>query len=143
MEAIWKEGVEGIDWAQLHRMFERAPLGSKNEEQLRIAFSNSRYTVFVFDGQELVGAGRALADGADTSYIADVALLPEYQGRGLGRQIVQRLIDLSQGHRKILLFAVPGKEPFYQKFGFRRMTTAMGIFGDQETACRRGLLAEE
>lgn len=134
MELTWKDTVEGIDWYELSQMFRRAPLGSKCEQELKTAFTNSRYVLFVFDGEALVGAGRALADGADCSYICDVALLPEYQGRGLGRQIVSNLIERSRDHRKILLFAVPGKEPFYRKLGFRRMTTAMAIFGNQEVA---------
>ncbi|MEZ0471228.1 GNAT family N-acetyltransferase [Luteimonas salinilitoris] len=53
---------------------------------------------------------------------------PAHQGRGLGKQVIQRLVDRSRGHRKILLYAVPGKEPFYGTFGFRRMRTAMAIF---------------
>jgi ribosomal protein S18 acetylase RimI-like enzyme len=134
--------VDGVDWEQLCGMYRRAPLGTKTVEELRIAFSNSRFVVLVYDGQKLAGAGRALADGADCSYICDVALEPEYQGCGLGREIVSRLIEMSAGHRKILLFAVPGKEPFYEKFGFRRMKTAMAIFQDQKIAFEKGLIEE-
>ena len=79
---------------------------------------------------KLVGAGRALADGLDCSYVCDVAVLPSHQGTGVGKQIVATLVRLSQGHRKIILYAVPGKEAFYRKFGFRRMLTAMAIFPD-------------
>jgi len=43
-------------------------------------------------------------------------------------------------HRKIVLYAVPGKQPFYEAFGFRRMTTAMAIFENQERAHKRGYL---
>jgi GNAT superfamily N-acetyltransferase len=74
----------------------------------------------------------------DCSYICDVALLPRHQGLGLGKQIVARLVSLSSGHKKIILYAVPGKEPFYGKLGFRRMTTAMAIFDDQGLALQRG-----
>ena len=67
------------------------------------------------------------ADGLDCSYIGDVAILPEYQGIGLGKQIIQNLIQQSQGHRKIILYANPGKEGFYAKLGFKKMNTAMAI----------------
>ena len=40
----------------------------------------------------------------------------------------------------ITLFAVPGKEGFYKKFTFRRMKTAMAIFGDPKGAKERGLI---
>src|SRR5690606_7435407 len=106
-------------------------------------FSNSLYRCFVYDDGRLVGAGRAVADGGDCSYICDVAVLPTHQGQGLGRQIVGRLVELSRGHKKIILYAVPGKEPFYERFGFRRMRTAMAIFEDQQAAIARGYLEED
>jgi hypothetical protein len=37
---------------------------------------------------------------------------------------------------------VPGKEPFYRKFGFLRMTTAMAIFDDQAVKLKNGYLSE-
>ena len=98
------------------------------------------FRAFAFDSDRLVGAGRALADGRDCSYICDIAVHPDHQGRGLGRAIVARLVGLSAGHRKIILYAVPGKESFYESFGFRRMTTAMAIFDDPAKAHARGYL---
>jgi hypothetical protein len=38
------------------------------------------------------------------------------------------------------LYAVPGKEEFYKKLGFKRMTTAMAIFQDEAGAFARGLV---
>ena len=64
-------------------------------------------------------------------------------GSGLGREIVQRLVDRSRGHKKIILYAVPGKEAFYGRFGFKRMTTAMAIFEDQVAAQARGYLVDD
>ena len=84
----------------------------------------------------------ALADGTDCSYICDVAVMPSHQGTGLGKAIVARLLALSAGHKKIILYAVPGKEPFYKKFGFRRMRTAMAIFENQALAAERGYIDE-
>ena len=86
--------------------------------------------------------GRALADGVDCSYLCDIALLPSHQGIGLGQQIVSKLVDLSRGHKKIILYALPGKEPFYKRFGFKRMKTAMAIFENQAQALERGYVDE-
>ena len=88
------------------------------------------FCVFAFDAGELVGAGRALADGRDFAYLCGIAVRPSHQGTGLGKQIVSRLVRLSASHKKIILCALPGKEGFYEAFGFRRMTTAMPIFAD-------------
>ena len=109
---------------------------------MKTVFANSRYCCFVREGGRLVGAGRALADGGDCSYLCDIAVLPSHQGTGLGKHIVAKLVDLSKGHKKIILYAVPGKEPFYARFGFRRMLTAMAIFDNQALAAERGYVSE-
>jgi ribosomal protein S18 acetylase RimI-like enzyme len=139
----WSESIDDFDWNELEALYRAAPLGNKSAAGLRTVFTNSRFRLFAFDGGRLVGAGRGLADGADCSYICDVAVLPSHQGTGLGKQIVSRLVASSQGHKKIILYAVPGKEPFYRKFGFRRMLTAMAIFEDQGQALARGYISED
>ena len=138
----WTDSLNCIDWNELSALYRAAPLGEKNPEDLETAFSNSRFRCFAYDSGNLVGVGRALADGADCSYICDVAVLPSHQGTGLGKEIVANLVRLSAGHKKIILYAVPGKEAFYRKFGFKRMTTAMAVFDDQALALERGLIDE-
>ena len=142
MAIIWTDAIEGIDWHELEALYRAAPLGNKDAARLQTVFTNSRYRCFALEDGRLVGAGRALADGADCSYVCDVAVLPSHQGTGLGKEIVATLVRLSDGHRKIILYAVPGKEGFYRKFGFRRMLTAMAIFPDERDAIQRGYVSE-
>jgi ribosomal protein S18 acetylase RimI-like enzyme len=136
----WQTSTENLDWQELSALYQAAGMGPKSPTDLATAFGNSRFCVSVMDEEKLVGAGRVLADGVDCAYICDVAVLPAYQGHGLGAAIMQRLVDASKGHRKIILYAVPGKERFYERFGFRRMRTAMAIFRDQDAAAERGLV---
>ena len=140
---IWSDCLDDMDWDELSALYRAAPLGDKSPAWLRTAFGNSMFRCFVREGGKLVGAGRALADGVDCSYICDVAILPSHQGQGMGRQIVGRLVDLSRGHRKIILYSVPGKEDFYRGLGFRKMATAMAIFENQAQARERGYLLED
>ena len=143
MTLEWKHSTEGVDWDELSALYQAAPLSDKKPALLRTVFSNSMFTCFVYDGARLVGAGRALADGGDCSYLCDIAVLPSHQGSGLGKRIVEHLVEQSRGHRKIILYAVPGKEPFYRKFGFLRMKTAMAIFANQRQQVERGYLSED
>jgi len=136
----WLFDQSSIDWIELSRLYRIAPLGDKKPDDLKLAFSNSMYKCFVFDDGTLIGAGRALADGVDCSYLCDVAVHPDFQGHGLGKAIMVKLKELSSGHRKIILYANPGKEGFYKKLGFMRMRTAMAIFQNQERAIRTGLV---
>ncbi|TWI04604.1 acetyltransferase (GNAT) family protein [Luteimonas cucumeris] len=142
MALEWSDSTDDMDWDELSELYRLAPLGNKSPEMLTTAFSNSLFKCFLRENGRLVGVGRALADGVDCSYICDVALLPSHQGHGLGAEIVGRLVELSRGHRKIILYAVPGKEAFYRKFGFERMATAMAIFEDQSLARQRGYISD-
>ena len=143
MSLEWKYSIDGVDWEALSTLYRLAPLGDKKPDHLRKVFGNSLFVSFVYDGGALVGAGRALADGGDCSYLCDIAVLPSHQGTGLGKKLVGDLVERSRGHRKILLYAVPGREPFYRKFGFLRMKTAMAIFDNQREQLERGYLAED
>ena len=142
MPLRWSHSIDELGWNELSALYRAAPLGDKNPADLKTAFTNSMFTCFVYEGDTLVGVGRALADGVDCSYICDVAILPSHQGMGLGKEIVARLVGLSRGHRKIILYAVPGKELFYKKLGFKRMATAMAIFENQGQALELGFLTE-
>jgi len=139
----WKHSSDDVDWDALSHLYRIAPLGEKKAADLKVVFSNSLFKSFVYDsGGQLIGAGRALADGMDCSYICDIAVHPDHQGVGLGKEIVASLVGLSRSHKKIILYAVAGKEPFYRKLGFKRMLTAMAIFRNQEEAMRNGLLGD-
>ena len=138
----WKYSEQSVDWDELSHLYKVAPLGDKKPEDLKVAFSNSMYKCFLFKKGDLVGVGRALADGVDCSYICDVAILPSYQKLGLGKSIISKLVELSKGHKKIILYSYPGKEDFYRKLGFSRMSTAMAIFENQPQALEWGLINE-
>lgn len=142
MALEWISSQDGVDWEELSALYRVAPLGNKPADRLKLVYTNSMFKCFAYEGGKLVAAGRALADGSDCSYICDVAVLPSHQGTGAGKEMVARLVELSRGHKKIILYSVPGKEPFYKKFGFKRMRTAMAIFEDQAGALERGYLDE-
>jgi len=139
----WSEATNDVDWDELSRLYREAPLGDKKPGDLQVVFTNSLFAYFVYDSGVLIGAGRALADGRDCSYLCDIAVHPSHQARGIGKEIVSRLVERSRGHKKIILYAAPGKEPFYRKLGFQRMATALAIFENQEQALRNGLLVDE
>ena len=143
MTVEWIDHLDSIDWMELENLYRVAPLGKKNAADLQTVFTNSRYRVFAYENGKLLAAGRALADGADCSYVCDVAVLPSHQGTGLGKEVVRRLVEASSNHKKIILYSVAGKEGFYKKLGFLRMLTAMAIFKDPDAAIERGQLTKE
>jgi GNAT superfamily N-acetyltransferase len=94
------------------------------EEQTAKALENSLCTFSIFYGAKLVGMGRLLGDLAMSYYVKDVVILPEYQGKGIGKTLMEYMINhvkttLPQGWRVSLeLISSKGKEGFYRKFGF-------------------------
>lgn len=138
----WSDDITAVDWEELSALY-RAVLGNKSAEHLRGVFHGSMFRCFVRRDGKLVAAGRAVADGRDVAYIADIAVHKDLQGGGIGRQIVQRLMQAASGHKKIILYAVPGKEGFYAKLGFKRMNTAMAVFVDEAAAIAAGTLSAE
>jgi ribosomal protein S18 acetylase RimI-like enzyme len=142
MVMMWSESLNGIDWEELAALYRVAPLGDKRPADLELVFANSMFRCFAFEHGKLIAAGRVLADGRDCAYLCDIAVLPSHQGRGLGKAVVSRLLERSKAHRKIILYAVPGREDLYRGLGFRRMRTAMAIFENQTEAYARGYLAE-
>jgi ribosomal protein S18 acetylase RimI-like enzyme len=140
MEIYLSTDIEQISWQELARLFELAPLGKlRDPKKIETAFRNSSLRVFAFQGTRLVGAGRALSDGVWRAAIYDVAVLPEHQGNGIGSMIIRHLVDSAKVD-VIMLYAVPGKSKFYERFGFRQMTTAMAIMPNEEEARKRGLI---
>lgn len=143
MTLEWRNTQDDIDWDKLTALYRAAPLGNKKASELQTVFTASMFKCFVYNAGQLVGAGRVLADGVDTAYLCDVAVHPGFQGAGLGKAIVARLVELSRHHKKIILYSVPGKEAFYRKLGFKRMNTAMAIFAAEAQALERGLISED
>ena len=89
-------------------------------DELARAVANSQFVVAAYDNQKLVGFGRVLTDSVLHAMIYEMIVHPNYQGRGIGTQILQRLLQwcLEAGIRDIQLFCARGKRSFYEKNGF-------------------------
>jgi GNAT superfamily N-acetyltransferase len=88
--------------------------------QLRSAFEASWCIAAAYANDQLVGVGRIVSDGILHAMIYDLIVVPEYQGTGIGEQLLARLVDRcnSAGIRDIQLFCAKDKRQFYEKRGF-------------------------
>jgi GNAT superfamily N-acetyltransferase len=110
---------------QLASLYAAAKLGERPTHATVEAFRNSRYRIFALEGERLVGAGRAFGDEVDCAVICDMAVHPDFQGRGYGGLILEALKREVRHHKRVILYARRGKEGFYSKRGFNLMKTAM------------------
>jgi aralkylamine N-acetyltransferase len=135
-----KYGTGHLDWEAVCELIRRAPLGSRDPQRLRLAAQNSHTVCSAFDAERLVGFGRALSDGHYQAVICDVVVLPEYQGKGVGRAIMNALLEKLPKGATMLLYAAPGKQAFYTRFGFGNLKTGMGLFADPARSRANGYL---
>jgi len=96
------------------------------------ALARSLHAVVAEHRGATVGMGRLVGDGGIYFYVQDVAVLPEHQGRGVGRRIVDELVAWAGRHapdRAFLgLFAAAGTDGFYRRHGFERHEELEGMF---------------
>ena len=92
----------------------------KSPDELIQALRSSWYLLGVYDGERLVGFGRLVSDGVLHAMIYELIVLPEYQGLGIGGEILEKLVEKCReaGVRDIQLFCARGKREFYEKRGF-------------------------
>jgi len=126
-----------VNWDLVVDILQKVGMAYHTNEIHERAFNNSHTVVFMFDEQNLVGFGRALSDGEYQAAIYDVAVLPNYQGKGIGKIIIQTIVE-NIPNCNFILYASPGKEKFYEKENFKRMKTGMALFINSERMQRNG-----
>lgn len=93
-------------------------------QQIEKSLTNGLFNLLAKDGEQIVGMGRLIGDGVMYWYIQDLIVVPSYQGNGIGKLILNKLISYTCQHSlpntivTIGLMSARGKETFYQKFGF-------------------------
>ena len=127
-----------VDWRQVAATLKEVGMGHHAPEVHEQAFAASHTTVFAWQGEALIGFGRAISEGICHAALYDVAVRPAFQGQGIGTRIVAAILAGLPPTCTVILFASPGKEPFYRTLGFRRMLTGMARFGDPPTMAARG-----
>jgi GNAT superfamily N-acetyltransferase len=113
-----------VDRAEVHRFLSEESYwaaGRPREVQDRLIDDAARI-VGLYDGDRQVGFCRAATDGVSFVYLADVYVLPEYRGRGLGEELVREMVDRGPlAHLKWLLHT-SDMHPLYRKLGFAEPT---------------------
>ena len=107
--------------------------GSIDDQTVAKALANDLFSVCVLQGEEVIGIGRVVGDGAIYYYIQDVIVLPAHRSKGVGTLIMDNIeVFLSENAGKnafIGLMAAAGVKDFYKNYGYlERPAEGPGMF---------------
>ncbi len=96
---------------------------SINENMAEIGLEKSLYGISFYHNNLLVAMGRIVGDMGIIFYLQDVIVHPDYQKKGLGKKIIDNLLNYIKNYCPkeevmIALMSACGKEEFYEKHGF-------------------------
>lgn len=121
-----------VDYDRLITLFAGAGWSDKivDPKRLQAMVENSQLVVTAWDGVLMVGFARCTTDHEFNGQINNVVVDPLYRKRGIGRQLIQRIVD-SNGKVTYVLRADPSSLDFYRRLGFRSAETAL-VYGRKE-----------
>ena len=120
MNLKYTDTMTGKEYNELRQSVDWGPITDGQAER---GLAHTAFVTVVRDGDRIVAMGKMLFDFGYTAYLGDVIVRPEYQGQGIGKRIVENLIDrtMDSAHEgewsMFILGAAQNKEPFYEKIG--------------------------
>jgi len=131
----YKESTnKNIDINQIRLIRKSIGWQPRSEKKWKEILSKSSFVYTILDGKKLIGMGRLVEDGI-MCMLYDVVVHKDYQGQGIGRLIMNKLIEQTKGKKycSIALFAEKDKVKFYKKLGFKITDVGME-FGEKPSA---------
>jgi ribosomal protein S18 acetylase RimI-like enzyme len=131
----YTDSLDGITPDHLHGFFVGWPKPPGPAAHLRILRGGS-HCELAREGVAgpVVGFITAISDGVSAAYIPHLEVLPAYQGRGIGSELVRRMLARLRGLYMIDLTCDPDVQPFYARLGMRP-STGMLVRNYDRQAC--------
>jgi ribosomal protein S18 acetylase RimI-like enzyme len=117
--------LDGIRPQDLDGFFVGWPSPPSRERHLDL-LRGSAHVVLAKEGERVVGFVTAISDGVLSAYIPLLEVLPEFQGRGIGSELVRLLLDRLGALYMVDVVCDEDVVPFYARFGLQRFDAALG-----------------
>ena len=136
MTVDYRTTPAGVDWDGLVQVLAADAFhNGRTPRQLRLSFENSAHLVIAWDEGRVVGTARALSDGVGNAYVVDVWTRTTHRRRGIGRRMMERLIDRMPGQHVYL--QCDDAVNFYRALGFAEqpegLSLVVGTYLDNDT----------
>lgn len=117
---------EPVDAADVIELYRDAglPRPIDDVERIERMFAGSDLVISAWERERLVGLSRSITDGEWSCYLADLAVLREYQRAGVGRKLVDMTRGAAGKESMVLLLSVPEAMEYYPKIGMERLDNA-------------------
>ena len=126
-EIEYTSDLFGVGPAHLHGFFKGWPSPPSPERHLEILQGSFLAVIAREEGvPKVVGFVNALSDGVLSAFIPLLEVLPSHRGRGIGSELVHRMLDELAGFYSVDLLCDPELGPFYERFGMQR-ALGMGL----------------
>jgi len=122
----YSESAAGVEARHLEGFFVGWPQPPSPERHLEL-LQGSDHVVLAREHERVVGFVTAISDGVLSAYVPLLEVLPEYQGRGIGSELMRRLLARLDSLYMVDLCCDAGLEPFYRRLGLRTWDRGMGI----------------
>lgn len=121
MNFQYQTNTDNISASMLTGFFEGWPNPPDSATHLRILRGSSHIVLAVSQPAiKVIGYITAVSDGVSAAYIPHLEVLPEYRGRGIGGELVKRMIEQLNGIYMIDLLCDENVVPFYEKLGLQK-----------------------
>lgn len=103
---------QAVDWEEIEQL------------QAQKGINNSSFLITAVYETQTIGVARVVSDGGYIYLIVDVIVHPSYQGLGIGKELISKIMtyidsEIKDGQRALInIMSAKGKEPFYKKCGF-------------------------
>jgi GNAT superfamily N-acetyltransferase len=114
---------------ELERLFLSVEWSSGHfPDKLKIAMQNFSTVYSAWDGEKLIGMICAMDDGIMNAYVHYLLVRPEYQLKGIGKELVERIKNHYKDYMRIVVVAYDAELKFYEYCGFEKADDASPMF---------------
>lgn len=116
---VYTISLEGISPNMLKGFFDGWPNPPSKEKHLELLL-NSYKVVLALENDQVVGFITAISDGVLSAYIPLLEVLPDYKNKGIGKELVKRMLNELSDHYMVDLMCDPELQAYYEKFDMQK-----------------------
>jgi GNAT superfamily N-acetyltransferase len=121
---VYSLNSDAVDWSRLRQdLIADEFHNDRSASQLETSFKNSFVCAYAFNNSRCIGTARALSDEVCNCYVVDVWTQSRYRKQGIGRRMMQMIIDAVPGQH--IYLQTDDAQDFYATLGFSRQPDGM------------------